>query len=193
MIINVAAVLISYLLGNISPSILIGRLYGVDIKKEGSGNAGATNALRVLGKKAAAVTLIIDISKGVAAVLLGGYICGHDVALVCGLAVFCGHIWPALFKFRGGKGVATALGVIMATVPLPGACVLAFALLVIAASRRVSAGSIAAAIVFPFAATFYDHGLMIWSIAIAAIVLVKHRSNIKRIFKGEEPKLSFKK
>ena len=191
--INIIAILTSYLLGNISPAILLGRLHGVDIKKEGSGNAGTTNVLRILGKKAAAATLIIDVLKGAAAVLVGGYVCGPEVALICGAAVICGHIWPVAFKFRGGKGVATALGVIVSTTPLLGACVLVFALVIITLSRRVSAGSVAAAAVFPFAAALYDQNLLIWSAFLSVIILFKHRANIKRLFKGEEPKLSFKK
>ena len=191
--INIALIVISYFLGNISPAILLGRLYGIDIKKEGSGNAGTTNVLRVLGKKAAVVTLLIDILKGVAAVLLGRYFGGQEIAMICGVAVFCGHIWPAVFRFKGGKGVATALGVILTTTPLIGGVVLAFALVVIAVSRRVSVGSVTAAIVFPIAAALYDQSLLIWSVTLAAIILIKHRANIKRIFKGEEPKLNFKK
>ena len=183
----------SYFIGNISPAILIGRMYGIDIKKEGSGNAGTTNVLRILGRKAAAATLVIDILKGVAAVMLGKYICGFDVGLICGVAVFCGHIWPVIFKFKGGKGVATALGVIITTAPVIGAGLLVFAVALIALSRRVSVGAVIAAFIFPFAVFFYDRNLMLWSIILAVIVLIKHRSNIKRLLKGEEPKLNFKK
>ena len=98
-------VAVAYLIGNISPSIIMGRLQGVDIKKEGSGNAGTTNALRVLGKKAAVITLIIDIGKGVLAVYLGMRLGNYDIGLTCALAVFCGHIWPCFYNFKGGKGV----------------------------------------------------------------------------------------
>ena len=189
----IAVVTAAYFIGNISPAILIGRMHGIDIRNEGSGNAGTTNVLRVLGKRAAIATLAIDVLKGVAAVLLGKFLCGGDVALICGVAAFCGHIWPAVFKFRGGKGVATALGVLMATSPLLGAAILVFALALIAASRRVSFGAVIAAAVFPFAAHVHDSSLTVWAAVIAAIVIVKHRSNIKRLLKGEEPKLSFKK
>jgi len=191
--VDITVVLISYLLGNISPAILLGKVHGVDIKKEGSGNAGATNVLRVLGKKAAVTTLIIDILKGVAAVLLGRYLCSENVALICGIAVFCGHIWPVFFKFKGGKGVATALGVILTTAPVIGAATLAAALALIAVSRRVSVGAIICAVVFPIVASLYNSDLMIWSIVIGGIVLIKHRQNIVRLFKGEEPTLNFKK
>jgi len=193
MIVEIAVVLASYLLGNISPAILLGRKHGIDIKKEGSGNAGTTNVLRVLGKKAAVLTLIIDISKGVAAVLLGRYLCGEDIALLCGIAVFCGHIWPVFFKFKGGKGAATALGVILTTAPVIGAATIAAAIAIIAISRRVSVGTIICAVFIPVFATLYDRDLMIWSIVLGAIVLIKHRQNIVRLFKGEEPKINFRK
>jgi len=190
--VNIAVAAAAYLMGNISPAILLGRMYGVDIKKEGSGNAGATNVLRVLGKKAAAVTLSIDVLKGVAAVLLGRYLGGEGLALVCGIAVFCGHIWPVFFKFKGGKGVATALGVILTTVPVLGAVVLASALVIIAISRRVSVGAITCAVAFPPVVAFYDREMMIWAIALGVIILITHRRNMVRLFKGEEPKLNFK-
>ena len=107
-------VTLAYFIGNISPSILIGKALGIDIKKEGSGNAGTTNALRVLGKKAAVITLIIDIGKGVLAVWLGLRFGNETIGMFCALAVFCGHIWPCVYGFKGGKGVATAFGAILA-------------------------------------------------------------------------------
>ena len=92
-------VTLAYFIGNISPSILLGKALGIDIKKEGSGNAGTTNALRVLGKKAAVITLIIDIGKGVLAVWLGLRFGNETIGMFCALAVFCGHIWPCVFSF----------------------------------------------------------------------------------------------
>jgi glycerol-3-phosphate acyltransferase PlsY len=191
--VGIAVILCSYLIGNISPAIILGKMYGVDIKKEGSGNAVTTYFLRVIGKKAAVVTLIIDVLKGVVVVLLCKYFFTTDVVLICGIAVVCGHIWPVFFKFKGGKGVATALGVILTTAPLLGLAILGGALAIMAVSRRVSVGSCIAALAFPVAAYFYDSGLLIWAAVLAVIIIVKHRQNIKRIFKGEEPKLSFKK
>ena len=190
---SIILVAVSYFMGNISPAIMIGKIYGVDIKKEGSGNAGTTNVLRVLGKKAAAATLAIDVFKGVAAVLLGMYAGGLELAMICGIAVFCGHIWPIMYNFKGGKGVATAFGVIITTAPAIGAGVLGAALLIIAVSRRVSVGAITCAAVFPVVVALYDSELMIWAIILGSIVLIKHRQNMMRLFRGEEPKLSFKK
>lgn len=189
----IAAIVISYFLGNISPSILIARAKGVDIRKEGSGNAGTTNTLRVIGKKAAAAVLIIDVLKGVAAVLLGRYIGGQELAMYCGLAVFLGHIWPAAFGFRGGKGIATAFGVALAWEPLLGLLELAIAALFFVTAKRVSVGSVVAAIAFPIAAYYFDPDYLPVAAVMGVIVLVKHRKNIARLVKGEEPKVSFKK
>ncbi len=189
----VLTVLVCYFIGNISPAILIGRLMGVDIRKQGSGNAGTTNVLRVLGKKAAALTLVIDICKGVAAVLIGRYIGGQDLAMACGMAAFAGHIWPMAFGFRGGKGIATAFGVILTLEPILGLIEVAAALIFLIVSKRVSVGSIAAAILLPFAAYYFDKDYLILTISMAAIVIFKHRANIKRLLKGQEPKVSLKK
>jgi glycerol-3-phosphate acyltransferase PlsY len=199
MAINITAVVLSYFIGNLSPAIILGKMFGVDIKKEGSGNAGTTNVLRVLGKKAAVATLIIDILKGVIAVLLAKYFCEPEVALICGLAVFCGHIWPAVFKFKGGKGVATAFGVIMAVHPVLGLVTLAIVLVVIVITKRVSAGSLIGAALFPFLAFALSPSalsqtvFLSWAIALAVIIIIKHRANLVRLLRGQEPKLSFKK
>lgn len=186
-------IVIAYFLGNISPAILIGRVMGVDIRSKGSGNAGTTNVLRVLGKKAALATLAIDIAKGVAAVLLGRYIGGQDLAMVCGLAAFIGHIWPIVFRFKGGKGIATTFGVVVTVEPLLGLIAAGIAIFFIAVSRRVSLGSIVGALLVPFIAYRFDPDYLPWTVAMAIIILIKHRTNIKRLLKGEEPKLSFKK
>jgi acyl-phosphate glycerol 3-phosphate acyltransferase len=189
----VLAIILSYFIGNISPAILIGRMMGIDIRNQGSGNAGTTNVLRVLGKKAAAATLVIDIGKGVATVLIGQYIGGKELAMACGMAAMIGHIWPLTFGFRGGKGIATAFGIIVTMEPLLGLFEAVVALLFMLGSRRVSVGSIAAALMLPVAGYFFDPDYLLWTISMAIIVLIKHRTNIKRLFKGEEPKLNFKK
>lgn len=191
--ISIVCIIAAYFIGNISPAILIGRVMGVDIRNQGSGNAGTTNVLRVLGKKAAAATLIIDIGKGVLAVLLGSFAAGQDTAMACGLAVFIGHIWPITFGFRGGKGIATAFGVILTIEPLLGVLEAIIALVFMLISKRISVGSLAAAILLPIAAYFFDPNYLLMTLAMALIVIFKHRANIKRLFKGEEPKVSFKK
>lgn len=187
------AIIISYFLGNISPAILIGKLSGIDIRNQGSGNAGTTNVLRVLGKKAALATFLIDIFKGVLAVIIGRYIGGQDLALACGMAAFIGHIWPMIFGFKGGKGIATAFGIVLTVDPLLGLMVCVPVFLLIGITRRVSVGSLVGAIIFPIEAYLIDPSYLLWSLSMAVIVLIKHRNNLKRLFKGEEPKLSFKK
>lgn len=189
----ICAIVAAYFIGNISPAILISKAAGIDIRKEGSGNAGTTNMLRVMGKKAAAATLIIDILKGVAAVLIGRFVGGDNLAVVCGLAVFIGHIWPAVFGFRGGKGIATGFGVLLTIHTAVGLICLGIAAVGVIAARRISVGSLLAAVSLPFLAYFYLPDYIGLLTLMAAIVLLKHRSNIKRLLKGEEPKISFKK
>ena len=190
---SIAAIILSYFIGNISPAILISRMMGIDIRKEGSGNAGTTNVLRVLGKKAAAATLAIDICKGVVAVLIGQYAGGLEISLACGMAVFLGHIWPLAFGFRGGKGIATGFGIALALNPLFGLTELAVAMVFFITTKRVSVGSIVAAIMFPIAGYLFNPKFLLFGIAMAAIVLFKHRKNIIRLIHGQEPKVSFKK
>jgi len=189
----ILVIVIAYFLGNISPSTLIGRAMGVDIKKEGSGNAGTTNALRVLGKKAAVITLVVDIGKGVVAVLLGNALAGPEAAMYCALAAFIGHIWPVMFKFKGGKGVAVAFGTIVAINWQLGLLCLAVVAVVVLLTKMVSAGSVTVAIVFPVLAYFMEPDFLYVGIVMAALLLYAHRGNIKRLIKGEENKLSFKK
>ena len=192
-ILPIIAVIVCYFIGNISPAILIGRMKGVEIRSKGSGNAGTTNVLRVLGKKEAAATMVIDILKGSVAVLIGRYLGGQELAMACGAAAFLGHIWPMLFGFRGGKGIATAFGVFVTLEPLLGLIealtITTFTLI----SRRVSVGSLAAALILPFAAYFFDPKYLIITIPMALITFYKHRLNIKRLIKGEEPKINLKK
>lgn len=189
----VAVIIIGYFLGNISPSTLMGRAQGVDIKKEGSGNAGTTNALRVLGKKAAAITLIVDIGKGFIAVQLGFLLSTPLAAMLCALTAFMGHIWPVFFKFKGGKGVAVAFGAILAVNWQ--LALLTFAILLITTlfTRMVSMGSVIAALTFPLTSYFLERDFLWIGSVMALLLLYAHRGNIKRILKGEESKLSFKK
>ncbi len=183
----------AYLLGNISPSIILGKKYGIDIKSQGSGNAGTTNALRVLGKKAGIITLVVDILKGVIAVLVGRYMGGETIAMACGLLAFCGHVWPVFFKFKGGKGVATAFGVITAINPLLGATAGGVMVVIVLITKRVSAGSVICALSFPFIANLYNPQYLWWSLIMGVTILYKHKENIDRLLKGEEPKMNFKK
>jgi len=184
-------VVIAYFIGNISPSTMLAKARGLDIKKEGSGNAGTTNALRVMGAKAGVITLVVDILKGVIAVLLPQLIVGENCAMLCAIAVIFGHVWPVIYKFKGGKGVATTFGTIVVINPLLGLATLAVVAITVLISKRMSAGSVMGALLFPILAFFIEPGFYVHGLVLAAIVIIKHRSNIDRLIHGEEPKLGF--
>lgn len=186
-----AMVLLAYFIGNISPSILQAKARGIDIKKEGSGNAGTTNALRVMGKKAGAITLLVDVLKGTICVLLGELVCGHGCAMLCVVAVMLGHVWPVVYKFKGGKGVATAFGALTGLNPLLGLSALGIVIIGVLISRRMSVGSELGALTFPVVAYFLEPDFLYLGCVLALIILIKHRANIARLFRGEEPKLGF--
>lgn len=182
--------IVSYFLGNISPAILVGRLHGIDIRKEGSGNAGTTNVLRVLGVKSAVATLAIDVLKGYVAVRIGlNY--GDIGAMIAFICVVYGHIFPALYKFKGGKGVATSLGAALALDWPSAFALILIAIAVTALSRKMSLGSITAAVSYPFLIEYYYSSVLPMAILLAITVIVMHRSNIQRLIRREEPSLSF--
>ncbi|MGL4484641.1 MAG: glycerol-3-phosphate 1-O-acyltransferase PlsY [Anaerovoracaceae bacterium] len=201
MLIIILTTIAAYLIGSINPAIIIAKANGIDIKQEGSGNAGTTNALRVLGKKAAISTLIIDILKGTFAVILAGLVVtliddkemGHIAEMYAVIAVFLGHILPIYFKFKGGKGVATAFGALLGLNPLLALGALAVVLIVVLITKRMSAGSVAGAIAFPFFAIWLEADFVIYGAVLAAIVLIKHKDNVVRLIKGAEPKIDFSK
>lgn len=182
--------LLSYFIGNISPSTIMAKKRGLDIKKEGSGNAGTTNALRLMGKKAGAITCIVDILKGVAAVLIGSIAAGSMGAAVCGLCVFLGHVWPIVYRFRGGKGVATAFGAALAADPLIALISLVVVVIMVLITKRMSVGSIAGAVCFPIISFFISPWYTWVALATGIIIIVKHRANIGRLMRGEEPIMS---
>lgn len=186
-----AVCLAAYFLGNISPSTILARARGIDIKKEGSGNAGTTNALRVMGKKAAVITLVIDILKGVAAVILGWLLVGYPGAMGCVLFVVLGHVWPIIYKFQGGKGIATSFGALLALDPVLALIELGIVAAATLISKRMSVGSITGLVLLPAAALIRAPEFLGISIVLAVIMLVKHRNNIVRLIHGEEPKLGF--
>lgn len=186
----IAAVIIAYFIGNISPSTMLAKARGLDIKKEGSGNAGTTNALRVMGKKAGIITLVVDILKGTCAVLLGTLIGGYMAGMCCAVAVFCGHVWPVIYKFQGGKGVATAFGALMGIDPLLGLSALGIVVIGVLVSKRMSVGSMLGAFCFPFIAFFLEPDFIIPGTVLAITIIIKHKSNIIRLAHGEEPKMS---
>jgi len=201
--------LVAYLIGSISFSIIISKkMAGFDVREKGSGNAGATNMLRSVGKKAAALTLLGDALKGVVAILFAAIVGliakNSDKALlvqIAGILVVIGHTFPIFFGFKGGKGVATSLGVLLMTNWQIGLICLVFALVLMALTQMVSMGSVGAAILFPVLVLFIKtnfivtegSGYFVYSIILAALVAFNHRSNIQRILNGTENKLSFKK
>lgn len=193
LVLTIITVIVGYLLGSISPSILIAKAKGVDIKSEGSGNAGTTNMLRVMGKKPAAITLVLDILKGVAAVLLARYVAGDFAAMLTVFSVFAGHVWPLYHKFKGGKGVATLFGAILAFHWLVALIALGIVAIGVAVSRRMSVGSLLGAVTLPIQSAFIAPDFVIPSILIALLLIYKHWGNIVRLSKGQEPKLGEKK
>ena len=197
--------IIAYLIGSINSSILISKaVTGKDIRKSGSGNAGATNMVRTMGKKYAIITLLIDILKGVVALLLaklaisfGAYTYSTYIAGVC---VVLGHNFPIFFGFRGGKGVATSLGVVLLLDWKIGLITLVIALLIMALTKYVSLGSVTAAIVFialqiismSVSGTF-DLTRFICVLILGGLLIIRHRANIVRLLNGTENKLGAKK
>lgn len=201
--------IIAYAIGSINFSVILSKkMAGFDVREKGSGNAGSTNMLREVGKKAAILTLVCDILKGVVsiliALLIGKIVKNVDRALliqIAGILVVIGHTFPIFFGFKGGKGVATSFGVLLMVNWKIGFICLTFALVIIIASKMVSMGSIGAAILFPVLTIFINEhyivsasGLkyFIFSLILAVFVIFNHRENVKRILNGTENKLSFK-
>lgn len=194
-------VLIAYLIGSIPTSVWIGkRFYNIDVREFGSGNAGATNTFRVLGKRAGIPVLIIDILKGLTAVALSslsGFVPGGDefISLQLGLGVsaLMGHIFPVFAGFRGGKGVATMLGIVICIAPLSCALSLIVFLIVLLSSRIVSLSSMTAGIAFPIILNIglgnNNPILTVFSIVVAVLLIITHRKNIQRLLKKQESKV----
>lgn len=213
MAVYIIMLLIAYAIGSVNFSVIFSKkIAGFDIREKGSGNAGSTNMLRSVGKGAAALTLICDILKGVVAIsiaiILGNMIKDSNKELllqIAGIAVVVGHTFPIFFKFKGGKGVATSLGILLMSNWQIGLICLVFALVLMALTRMVSLGSCSAAVLFPILTLFIDTNYtvltegksgkvyFIYSLILAGIVLFNHRENIKRILNGKENKLSFRR
>lgn len=199
--------IIAYLIGSISFSVIISKkIAGFDVREKGSKNAGSTNVLRTVGKKAAVITLLCDVLKGVVAVLIayivGKFVDNVDRAILVQVAALCvviGHTFPIFFKFKGGKGVATSLGIVLLLNWQIGLICLVFALVLMILTRMVSLGSISAAILFPVLTIFITENYLvegnyiIFGILLAAFVVYNHRANVKRILTGTENKLNFNK
>ena len=209
MILYIIVMIIAYLIGSVNFSVLISqKMAGFDLREKGSGNAGTTNVLRTVGKKAAALTLVLDILKGAVAILIA-VIIGHfaksvNSAVLVELAaifVVIGHTFPVFFGFKGGKGVATSLGILLLINWRIGLICIVFGVFLIAITRMVSLGSISGAVLFAVLTIFirddyivgYDKSFIIFGFILAAVVIFNHRANLKRIMDGNENRLSFKK
>jgi glycerol-3-phosphate acyltransferase PlsY len=193
---------VAYLLGSIPFGLLVAKVFGRgDVRKEGSGNIGATNVSRVAGPLAGILTLFLDGAKGAAAVLLAGRY-SNDSAMwmvIAGLAALVGHCFPVWLKFKGGKGVATAAGVYLALCPPAFLAGLILFLLVAGFSRYVSLGSVAAAVAMPLLMYFLwapHHApppvITFGALAVAVLIVYKHDGNLQRLVEGTEPKFSFR-
>jgi glycerol-3-phosphate acyltransferase PlsY len=196
--------LAAYLIGSLPTSFIMGKVTrGLDIRQHGSGNVGATNALRVLGTKVGLFTLLVDIGKGFLTIFLARKFLPDSSNLFfigIGLATILGHIFTIFLKFKGGKGVATSAGVFLALTPLAVAIALAVFVIVVAVTRYVSLGSILAAsvlflteLIINFTNSFSQLEFLIFVFIVALFIIIKHRSNIARLLAGNENKLSFKK
>lgn len=186
--------LISYLIGNFSAAYVLGRVFrNKDIREYGSKNAGATNALRVFGKGIGAFAFVLDVLKGVLAVYIGGKLLDYNGQLISGVLVVLGHNYPIILRFKGGKGIATSIGVILSLHwPTAIVCII-IGLLIIIKSRYVSLGSITAACLVPLIGIImnrpFDKKYFVTTLILALMAIYRHRSNIRRLIDGKEFKI----
>jgi glycerol-3-phosphate acyltransferase PlsY len=190
------ASIIPYLLGSLNFAVILSkRCFHEDIRDYGSGNAGMTNMLRTYGTGPAALTLAGDALKAVLAVVIGRLIWGSIGAYVAGLCCVLGHVFPVFYKFKGGKGVVVTCVTILMTNWLVGVILISFFVLLVAATRFISLGSVMCALIYPLLLSRLNGSdpslVLLFAIAIAAIVVIKHRTNIKRLIEGKENKISF--
>jgi glycerol-3-phosphate acyltransferase PlsY len=183
-----ALVVPAYLLGTFPTALLVGRREGRDPTREGSGNPGASNALRTMGRRAGALVLLGDLGKGVVATACGWALGGRGVGVACGLAAVLGHVAPATRGFRGGKGVATGAGMALVLLPVPFLVLGVLWAAVVKATGVAAAGSIAVAVGLPVSAAVV--GRPGWEVlafaACSVLVVARHRDNLDRLLRGEE-------
>jgi glycerol-3-phosphate acyltransferase PlsY len=188
--IGAALIVCAYLFGSVCFGLIVARRKKVDLREVGSGNVGATNVGRALGKRVGAVVLGLDLLKGVVPVVAARFLgLPAPYWVAAGIAVVLGHVFPIWFGFRGGKGAATAAGVMLAAMPIPGALALSSFVLLVLATRRASVGSLGGAVI-GLASTYAFHGLgpeLLLAAALFVIVLARHADNVRRLARGEEP------
>jgi glycerol-3-phosphate acyltransferase PlsY len=184
----------AYLLGSIPTGYLWAKARGVDIRRVGSGNIGATNVMRALGKGPGLVVLLVDALKGWVPVFFAPRLFGgdHHLQIVCSLAVVAGHNWTCWLKFRGGKGVATSAGAMLAMLPGPWFCAVAVWGVVFGLFRYVSLASICAAAAMPVATWFWQPELFWFTVVVGVLVIYKHQANIQRLWAGTEHRVGAK-
>lgn len=194
---SVIVAILSYVIGSFSSAYILGKvLKNQDIRAYGSGNAGATNAVRVFGKKIGTMAFILDVLKGILAVYIGNRILGYDGKLIAGFFVVIGHNWPVFFKFKGGKGIATSFGVLL-SIHWPTA-VLTLMLFIVTAitTRYISLSSISSAFVAPIVILIvkrpFDSKFFLMTLLLAILAIFRHRSNIKRLLEGKEYRIGDK-
>ncbi len=187
-----AAALIAYLMGSLSTGLIISASAKVDIRNLGSRSTGATNVTRVMGLGHGLLTFLGDVGKAALAVLVGWWIAGKDGGLVAGLFAVIGHNWPVYYQWKGGKGVACSVAVLLLNTPLEGAIACVVALIAIGVTRYVSLGSLlmlfTAALLLPFTRGIWPYG--VWAFVLLAIGVYRHRQNIGRLIRGEENKFT---
>lgn len=194
------SLIIGYFLGSINTSIIVSKAYGIDIREHGSKNAGMTNILRTLGKFAAFLTIVGDVFKSIISCLIGLYVVGYvggagNLGLMAGgIGAVVGHIWPIYFGFRGGKGVLSSISVVFMMNWKIGLVLMVIFLVLVLVTRYVSLGSTSTSLLFPVVASFYGESavFIIFASILAILVIVMHRSNIRRLIKGEESKIGIK-
>lgn len=183
---------IGFLVGGIPFGFLIGKSKGLDIRKAGSGNIGATNVARLCGKKAGGLALSLDVTKGF---LPAFFVARYNInyGIIAGVGAVLGHIFTPFLKFRGGKGVSTALGVFLGLAPVPVLLCFGLWFVILLIFRYVSVASMSAAVCAPFLIYLMKkpHQLIFLGIAVAFLIIGRHIPNIKRLLKGKEPKFSF--
>ena len=193
----IAVALLAYLLGSISFGMIIAKLAGgPNLREVGSKNTGATNVLRVMGVKTGLIVFALDIIKALVACIVGRVWLGLEGAMIAGLAVVIGHNWPCFFQFKGGKGVASTLAVMLMTFPFPAIICYVVAIALILYTRYVSLGSITLAALFAamvIATNWTNWLVIVWVLLIAGLLIWRHHANIGRLLKSCENKLSFKK
>lgn len=189
----IIAAAVSYLLGSIPNGLILGKLiWGVDLRQHGSGNIGATNAWRTIGKAGGFSIFLLDMLKGAISAYLGLHLGGGELAgIICGLLAIAGHSWSVFLGFKGGKGVATGLGVIAMLMPMVTAIVFLVWLAIVKATGYVSLGSIVAAVLVPVLALFMGlhTDFMVLGLIAAVFIVYRHKSNITRLLNGTESKI----